>query len=151
MTSLKDKVITVVRKKGDDEAATDSSFGKVEYSLILDDEVVIELYVPYTGSDTVTAAIDVESLTNNPVKDSKNIYTVTTDGIPAHLLGTAKSIVLTAGNETCTVSVSGYSYVHSVLSLEEEQEGYSLSKLKQAVIALYKYGQAADTYNTSPN
>ncbi|MBQ3447631.1 MAG: hypothetical protein IJG37_08320, partial [Synergistaceae bacterium] len=153
--TLSTNKITITRSK-----AENSSFGEVTYSLLLDDEVEIELNVPYTGqADTVTATIDGTALTNNPVKNADNVYTINTGGIPAHLLGTAKGIVLTAGTgdeaETCTVSVSGYSYVHSVLSQSGDDnkatDGYTLSKLKQAVIALYKYGQAAVTYNTSPN
>lgn len=118
-----------------------SDISKVTYSLALDSNTSIYLYIQpvdgYTGSVTVT----VNGETTAATLSSDGRYRVITPGISAHQLGDAYKVEITTTNSTSTVNVSAMSYVYACLNKTSADE-----TLTNAVAALYKYYQAADAY-----
>ena len=120
---------------------------KVSYSLDLqsktDLRVFFTLQPGYTGA--VTATLDGSPVTAARLSDGR--YCVTVPSIAAHELGTAHTIVLSAGGD-CTVTVSALSYVDA--ALRSSSEVFANDTARAAVASLYDYYAAAANYLANP-
>ena len=122
---------------------------KVEYSLTLDSDTKIELYLTKaaTFTGTITAKVGNTDLTVSE-PDSDGVVTVQTAGIPAHKLNETITITISTGTEATNfdVKVSPYSYIYSVLN--DKVTGYTQTDndLSKAVVALYHYCERTRDY-----
>ncbi len=115
----------------------DSVIEKITYSLVLDSETTIRVYIKpaagYNGEITVSGA----ATTATKQKDGR--YLVEIKGIGAHELGEIYTINI--NNGAASVEVSAMSYVYGML----DKEGAS-PEAKDAVCSIYYYWQAALNY-----
>ncbi|MBO4653022.1 MAG: hypothetical protein J5649_06880 [Lachnospiraceae bacterium] len=139
-TAVADRVI--VRDVGD------SQIEKVTYSLNLETETAIRIYLKvkdgYTGN--VTATMNGSGI--DCVKQSDGRYQIEISGISAHKLGETYEVKVSAGGEF-TISVSALSYVNTVLN--SESSVFNNDDARYAVTALYNYYVAAMNYLSNPN
>ena len=121
---------------------TGSGIDRVNYSLSLNSDTSINLYLtPAAGFEgPVTATLDGRSLEAQRQADGR--WRVVIEGIPAHKLGDAYTVRVTAGTEF-TVAVSALSYMNALLS----SEAYAQDTAAQnAMAALYRYYTATMAY-----
>ena len=111
----------------------------ITHSLIVDSETAIKVYFKvasgYKGAFTVT--LDGETYT---AKKSGTKYVVEIGNIPASRLSEAHVIAVTTDNGSANVTVSGMSYVKSML------DAYDTDAAKNAAAAIYSYAMAAEAY-----
>ena len=124
-----------------------SQVAKVSYSLDLQSKTDLRVYFTlqpgYTGA--VTATLDGSPVTAARLSDGR--YCVTVPSIAAHELGTAHSIVLSAGG-ACTVTVSALSYVDA--ALRSSSKVFANDTARAAVASLYDYYAATANYLANP-
>lgn len=120
-----------------------SGIASVMMDLELDSETTLNMYLIRSGdySGNVAAYID-GSGENMAVEQSDGSYCVSIGGISAHKLGDTYTIHVVAGKEF-DVKASALSYAYAVMKSSDDTD------LKKAVIALYKYYDAAMTYRGS--
>ena len=111
-------------------------FSKVSFSLVLDSETAIRLYLtPNEGVDEVTATcLDGKDAT---VTKKGARWVVEIPNISAHQLSTTYTVTV---NSTATISVSALSYVKLML------DNYTDQTAQNAAAAIYYYSAAADAY-----
>ncbi|MBQ3447807.1 MAG: hypothetical protein IJG37_09225, partial [Synergistaceae bacterium] len=121
-----------------------SGIKKLTYSLVLDSETALNIYLTpsesYTGN--VAAYLD-GGRANLAVKQSDGRYRVQISGISAHLLGNTYTLTVNAGS-SFTVKISALSYVNAVLG-----SGAFGDDAKKGVTSLYRYYKATMSYRES--
>ena len=126
----------------------DSRIEAVTYSLNLETETAIRIYLRvqdgYKGA--VTAALGETPV--NCVRQKDGRYRIELGGIPAHRLGDAYELTVSAGGEF-PISVSALSYVNTVLN--SESEAFDNDTAHWAVTSLYNYYAAAEAYLAGPD
>ena len=124
-----------------------SQVAKVSYSLDLQSKTALRVYFTlqpdYAGA--VTATLDGSPV--EAVRQDDGRYCVTVPSIAAHELGTAHSIVLSAGG-SCTVTVSALSYVDA--ALRSSSKVFANDTARAAVASLYDYYAATTNYLANP-
>ena len=125
----------------------DSMVEKVTYSLSLESETVLNIYLKmkegYTGS--VTASVGGNAV--DAIQQSDGRYRIQIKNIAADKLGDIYEIAISAGGN-CTVSASALSYVNAVLN--SEKESLNNDTAHYAVTALYRYYRATKNYAENP-
>lgn len=114
------------------------------YSLVLDSETRIKLYMATDNKDNCVAAIDDEAA---ELKESGSYYYVSVDNISAKDLD--ETHTLSINNGAYTLKFNALSYVYTVLSAYENKP--AKAKLCNTVRALKLYHDAADAYFRSKN
>ena len=115
---------------------------KITYSLILDSTTTIRVYIQPASTYTGTFTATLDGTACSVVRHGER-YAVEIKNIPAHLLSTTHSIVITADETRATVSVSAVSYVYSLLNSSTHVNN---TDAYQAAAALYAYATAAKEY-----
>ena len=116
-----------------------SKIEKVSFSLSLDSDTALHLYFTPAASYKGGAAATVDgAAAEATMKDGR--FTLEIPGISAHRLGNTFNVKLVTGGQTTTVKVSALSYVYAILNNAKD------SLAANAMIALYKYYQAAAAY-----
>jgi hypothetical protein len=114
-------------------------FSKVSFSLVLDSETAIRLYLtPKNSDDTVTASCSGDKDAKVTKKGARWVVEIL--NISAHQLSTEYEISVTAGDVTAMISVSALSYVNLML------DNYTDQTAQNAAAAIYYYSAAADAY-----
>ena len=119
----------------------------VYFSLTLNAETVINLFIEKTEGLTIASAKDGEtglSVTETQMS-GKTYYRIRTAPIGAGALENDRVITVTTGGaKTATFTVSAMSYVKALLASGSEAEKY-------AVTAIYRYAEAAKAYAQATN
>lgn len=140
------KTTQEVKKYAADYDISNSDITKLTYSLVLDSETALNIYLTpsasYTGNVSAYLGGGRENLA---VKQADGRYRVQISGISAHLLGEMHTIRVIAGG-TFDIKISALSYVNAVLS----SSAFGNSA-KQGVTSLYKYYTSAIAYQESIN
>ena len=112
-------------------------FSKISFSLVLDSETAIRLYLtPKNSDDTVTASCSGDKDAKVTKKGARRVVEI--PNISAHQLSTTYTVTV---NSTATISVSALSYVKLM------QNAYAGNTAAQnAAAAIYYYSAAADAY-----
>ncbi len=137
--------IDAVRAAVADAAITldigESDIERVTYSLYLDAETSIYLYVKvndgYDGAVTAT----VDGVQAAAERQSDGRYRIAIGNIEAHQLKKTYGVNITTASGTATVRVSAMSYVHGALRPEDVP-----SHIQNGMAALYTYADAAIRY-----
>ncbi len=116
---------------------------RITYSLDLGSKTDLNVFFKLSSgfSGPVSATLDGKPV--NAVSQPDGRYRVTIPSIAAHELGTAHTIVFSAGG-SCTVTVSALSYVYAALT--SSLEIFDNLTARTALASLYYYYQAADSY-----
>ncbi|MBR0150576.1 MAG: hypothetical protein IJP89_04345, partial [Synergistaceae bacterium] len=163
---LSEYKITV--KKADDtdtdySPSEETTITNVGFSLFLDNVTTIRLYLkPKESTATITAimpngdehtalaeATDAEATTKTGYE---GYYTLDIENVAAHELGEMFDVTVKVnGTDDMKISVSGLSYVHSVLSSNSYTESTTPTKtvMENAVTALYNYYTATTQYQAA--
>lgn len=132
---------TIEEEKRFSKTITGTDIEAITYSLALDSETDIRVYIKpaagYTGS--LTVSVDGGAAYAPDLVSGR--YLVTIPKISAHLLSTTHTIAVTTDNGGANVSVCAISYVYSMLVKYASEEVST-----NAAGALYAYSQAADAY-----
>ena len=116
-----------------------SKIEKVSFSLYLDSDTALHLYFTPAASYKGGAAATVDGAAAEVTKKDGR-FALEIPGISAHRLGNTFTVKLVNGGQTTTVKVSALSYVYAILNNAKD------SLAADAMIALYKYYQAAAAY-----
>ena len=139
---------TAVAEKAIVRNVGSSQIAAVSYSLNLESETAIRIYLKmqdgYTGS--VTATLDGNTV--DCVKQKDGRYRIEISGISAHKLDDVYDITVSAGGD-CAISVSALSYVNTVLN--SENDVFNNDTAHYAVTSLYNYYAKAMNYKNNPN
>ncbi len=146
--SISDAEITQIKDKTQAFAisrdVTGTDINKITYSLYLDSKISIYLYLKMNDGYSGAAPTAKDGDKNFRVaKMSDSRYRVVIPNIKASQLGTNNKVVITAGDKSCTVTVSPLSYVYTVLT----NTGSYDPSAKAAMASLYKYYIAAVAQN----
>ena len=128
---------------------TDGDINLVYFSLTLDSNTVINLYIETkdTWQGTLKAKVD-DGQETVLTEGSDGYYRVRIEGIAAHELSQRHTIILTTGEgHTATVQVSALSYVNQALNYYTDTD----TNARNAVASLYRYSKAADDYLKRPD
>ena len=113
---------------------------KVTYSLSLDADTAINLYIKPVDGYNGKVTIKLGNKELKAVETDDNRYKVTIPGISAHLLGNMYEVKITTASGESTVKVSALSYAYAVMEMNNNE-----SQVK-AMSALYDYYKKAIEY-----
>lgn len=117
---------------------------KITYSLVLNAETTINVFVAPAADYTGNVAISINDLSEDEytvAKQADGRYKIVISNISAHNLGKTFNVKVTTENGVSTYDVSVLSYVNTVLNSESFDEA-----AKNAVSSIYKYFEATINY-----
>ena len=125
-----------------------SQIEAVTFSLDFESETTIRIYLKtfdgYNGNVTAT----VNGTAVDCVMQNDGRYRIEIGGIAAHKLGDVYEVSVSAGG-TCTVSVSGLSYVYTMLN--STSSTFDNDTCHKAAVAIYRYYQKTIAYRGQQN
>ncbi|MBP5271279.1 MAG: hypothetical protein ILO42_10015, partial [Clostridia bacterium] len=123
----------------------DSQIEAVTFSLNLESETAIRIYLKVCNGYTGTVTATVNGTPVDCVMQNDGRYRIEIGGIAAHQLGDVFNVSVSAGG-TCTVSVSGLSYVYTMLN--STSGVFDNDTCHKAAVAIYRYYQKTMAYRT---
>ena len=139
-----DSIRASVKDYAHKASLVEKDIAKITYSLVLNAETTLNVFVAPAADYTGNVAISIDDLSKDEytvAKQADGRYKIVISNISAHNLGKTFNVKVTTENGVSTYDVSVLSYVNTVLNSESFDEA-----AKNAVSSIYKYFEATINY-----
>jgi endonuclease I len=120
--------------------ATGSEIGAFNFSLVLDSETTIRLFVSRGDGYTGPVTFKVDGVDAEATQLSNGRLLLEIPNLGAHMLSRTYTVSITTENSSATVTVSALSYANILF------DAYATAAAENAACALWAYSNAADEY-----